>query len=346
MVNSTSDTASPASSTVPAVPRVVILIISWNRVDELTTCLQSFACVNYSNYEVVIVDNASEDATVQTAREQFPWATLIANGENLGYVGGSNIGFRYALEHAADYALLLNQDTKMTPSLLPGLIDVMQGDPRIAIAGAKNVLMERPQYTWGKYGVLTWGPLLVQTAGAGQPDCSEASPRDVDWVIGNGCMFRRAALEHVGLFDEEFFHLEEDVDWSTRAKRAGYRVVYVDSAVILHKGSSSSDSAQPVVFSYAYFLGRNAILFARKHATPVQWAKLLTLMTLGLGLRIVWYVFHAMQTAVRDQRPFVTGLVDGFSGRLRRDHITVRRSSTAGAPANRLLQRFLRWVGA
>ncbi len=327
----------------PSTPRVAAVIIAWNRVDEVVACIESFGCVQYPNYEVIVVDNGSEDATVPTIRERFPWVTLVVNPENLGYVGGGNVGLRHALERGADYILLLNQDTKMTPTVLSELVRVMESDPRIAIAGAKNLLMENTAYTWGKYGMLTWGPLLVRSKGYYEPDAPEPSPKDVDWVIGNGCMMKRAALERIGLFDEDYFHLEEDVDWSTRARRLGYRVVYVDSAAILHKGSSSGDASKPMVFSYAYFLGRNPIVFAQKHATPLLWAKLLSFMTFGLLLRLMWYVVQGPLSAVYDQLPFIIGMVDGFSGRLQQDRITIRRG---GVVRTDRLNRFLRWIGA
>jgi GT2 family glycosyltransferase len=324
-------------------PRVAVVIISWNRVGEIVNCLESFPCLEYPNFEVVVVDNASQDPTVATVRERFPWATVIVNERNLGYVGGSNVGFRYALEHGADYAFLLNQDTKVTPTVLSELVRVMQGDSRIGIAGAKNLLMENPSYTWAKYGVLNWGPMLVRSVGGYQLDRPEpVSPKDVDWVIGNGCMMSREALERVGLFDEEFFHFNEDVDWSMRARKLGYRAVYVDTAAIYHKGSSAGDFTQRVVFHSAYFLGRNAIIFAHKHATRLQWAKLLVLMSLGWALRASLFAVRAMLEVVGDQQPFVIGLVDGFSGRLRRDRITVRRGRT---PTGGRLDRFLRWMG-
>jgi GT2 family glycosyltransferase len=81
----------------------------------------------------------------------------------------------------------------------------MRADPRIAITGAKNLYLQNPVYTWGKYGVLNWGPMLVRTHGRFVLDYPEGAPKDVDWVIGNGCMMSREALEKVGIFDEEFF---------------------------------------------------------------------------------------------------------------------------------------------
>ena len=331
---------------VSVAPRVAVLIIAWNRVDEIVTCLESFSCVDYPNYEVIVIDNASEDATVPTVRERFPWVTLIANDKNLGYVGGSNEGFGYAMEHGADYVFVLNQDTKMTPSVLRELVDVMESDPKVAAAGAKNLLMENPALTWGRYGVITWGPMLVYTVGRFTSDYSEPSPKDVEWLIGNGLMISRAALQDVGIFDKEFFHLNEDVEWCTRARHKGYRIVYVDRAAILHKGSSTGDARKAVVFMYGYFIGRNAILFARRYAGPLQWAKLLSLMTFGLVFRSVWALAGALYLGIQGQVPYIAGVVDGFARRLRRERITVRNPGPRRNNRDVPLDRFLRWIGA
>jgi GT2 family glycosyltransferase len=327
-------------------PRVAVIILTWNRLEDVVTCLESFAEVDYPNLEVVVVDNASADETVPTVRARFPWATLIVNDDNLGYVGGNNAGIRYALSQPTDYVFILNSDTKMTPNVLGELVGVMQSDPLIAIAGAKNLYLENPAFTWGKYGVLNWGPMLVRTHGRFTRDYAEPSPQDVDWVIGNGCMMSRAALEKVGVFDEEFFQVNEDVDWCLRARKLGYRVVYVDTAAIHHKGASSADLSKPVVFSYGYFLGRNAILFARKHATPLQWARLLAMMALGVVLRISIFSLGGVLRALGGQSYFVNGVRDGFRGQLRRERITIRMPVASPDPVDNRRTRLLRWLGA
>jgi GT2 family glycosyltransferase len=333
-------------------PRVVVVIVSWNRVDELSAALESFTAVAYPNYELVVVDNASQDATVATVRARFPHVTVLVNERNLGYTGGSNVGFRYALAHGADYVLLLNQDVRVAPDLIERLVAVLEADPRIAIAGAKNRLMENPGYTWGRYGKLNWGPLLVYTVGRYEPDYDEPTPKDVEWVIGNGCMLRGAVLREVGLFDEELFHFNEDVEWCMRVHRANYRVVYVDDAELLHHGSSSTDRGQQFVSTSAYFLGRSAIVFARKYASAGQWLRLLINMALGLCLRAAWHAIASVFFAVRYQLPFVRGVIDGFSGRLRRDQITVRQGPKPVVrrlshwAAERYFHRFVTWIGA
>ncbi|MBX3025622.1 glycosyltransferase family 2 protein [bacterium] len=335
-----------ASVPAPTAPKVTVIILTWNRVDDVVTCLESFSEVTYPNLEVVVVDNASADETVATLRAKYDWITLIVNDDNLGYVGGNNVGIRYALEHGAEYVFILNSDTKMIANCLEELVRTMQADPRIAITGAKNLYMQNPAFTWGKYGILNWGPMLCKTHGRFVRDYPESSPKDVDWVIGNGCMMSREALEKVGIFDEDFFQVNEDVDWCMRARKLGYRVVYVDTAAIQHRGASSADLSKPIVFSYGYFLGRNAILFAKKHANPFQFAWLLLMMMIGVTGRISAIALGAVIRAVMSQEHFVTGMVDGFASRLRRDKITIRMPVPTNEPPDTLVIRILRWLGA
>jgi len=272
--------------------------------------------------------------------------TLLENGANLGFCRGNNVGLRYCLERGFDYVLLLNSDTKVLPNLLRELVGVMEADPRIAIAGAKNLLMENPSYTWGKYGRVTWGPMLVRTEGRFQPDWQlQEPPQDVDWVIANGCMMRREALDKVGLFDEEFWQCNEDVDWCYRAREAGFRVVYVDRAAILHKGGSSADLSHRKIFSYGYFIGRNAFTFARKHGNVFQKIKLFIMLWVGVLGRIAFFTLDNTKHAILGQRAFVNGMLDGMRGRLRPELITVTIAPKTRQFRQGIRGRFMRWLG-
>lgn len=361
-------------------PRVAAQVLSWNQVDEVVTCLESFSCIDYPNYEVILVDNGSEDNTVGMVREKFPSVTIIETGENLGFCKGNNIGIEYCLEKGFDYVLLLNSDIKVLPNLINELVKVMLSDSRIGIAGAKNLLMENPSYMWGQYGEVTWGPLLVRTVGRFKPDRNlNEPPKDVDWVICNACMVSRAALEKVGGFDEEFWQCNEDVDWSYRAREAGFRVVYVDRAAIQHKGGSSGDVKRPKRFNYGYFIGRNAFVFARKHGTSSQMAKLFVAVWSTIFIRIlILLYFHGIQTmkksfglkkfilnknfdfkaGMQGQRYFIHGVLDGMKGTDRPSEFIVNNSEIKptsldeNTPSPKaiysrtgLLNRFARWVG-
>ncbi len=329
-----------------AAPRVAVLVLTWNRVDELVPCLESFACNDYRPCDVVVMDNGSEDDTVATVRRNFPWVRLIENGTNLGFCRANNVGMKWAIEQGYGYVMLLNSDTKVLPGLISELVAVMEADKTIGIVGAKNILMENPDFTWGRYGKVTWGPMLVTTVGRFARDARLGEPpRDVDWVIGNACMMSRGALEKVGFFDEAFWQCNEDVDWCYRARKAGFRVVYVDRAAILHKGGSSADISHRKIFSYGYFIGRNAFMFARKHGNLFQKVKLFVMLWVGVLGRIAFFTLDNTKHAILGQRAFVNGMMDGIRGRLRPELITVTIAPRTRQFRQGIRGRFMRWLG-
>ncbi len=308
-------------------PPVAIVIPTWNRRADVLHCVDSLGRLTYSNLLPVVVDNGSADGTVAALRERHPHIEIIENGVNLGYAGGNNVGIRWALAQGAEYVCLLNNDAEATPDLLEQLVRVARSDQRIGVVGARNLLMEDPVRLWGAYGKLTYGPFIVRTVGQGAPDGAQwQGQKDVDWVIGNGSLWSREALMEVGLLDEAFFAYHDDVDWCVRARRAGYRVVYVGSAAILHKGGGSSDTAQRHSFPLPYFLGRNGVLFVRKHARRGErwrFAALCTAAMAGRGARAVvlrWGPVGA-QTRSRGrllwswEAAFWRGLFDALRGR-------------------------------
>src|SRR5215471_20597114 len=109
-------------------PRVAVLILTWNRVDELVPCLESFVCNDYAACDVVVIDNGSEDESVETVRRDFPSVLLIENGKNLGFCRGNNVGLRWALERGYDYVMLLNSDTMVLPGLITELVNTLRAD--------------------------------------------------------------------------------------------------------------------------------------------------------------------------------------------------------------------------
>ncbi|MDA3896724.1 MAG: glycosyltransferase family 2 protein [Desulfobacteraceae bacterium] len=350
-------------------PRVIVQLLSWNQLQEVVDCLESFSCITYQNYEVILVDNGSEDETVKTVREKYPFVTIIENAENLGFCKANNIGFRYCLKKNFDYLLLLNTDTKVRPNLLDELVRIMKNDPKIGIAGAKNLMLEDPEYMWGQYCNVTWGPMLVKIIGGSEPDRNlNQPPKEVDSVICNGCMISRVALETVGEFDENFWQCNEDIDWSYRAKTAGFLVVYVDTASILHKGGSSAALGRKKRFSYGYFIARNAFMFAKKYATPYQKVKLFCLVWFGVIVRLSLSIstslvifLRSLKLSVMGQRYFVRGIFDGLRGRLSPDYMIIQAGPPPRPPLTisqrlriretlpyyvRIWQRFKRWVGA
>ena len=249
--------------------KLTVVILNWNRCQDTIDCVCALQRQTLQDFATIVVDNGSRDGSATVLEERFPDVRIICNGTNLGYAGGNNVGIRAALEMGADYVLLLNNDTVPGEEFLERLLAGATVDKNIAAAGPKVIWDVDPPTLWGAYARITYHKNIVRIEGFTCPDVNAFSePEDVDAVIGCGIMMSRTALEEVGLLDEEFFAYHEDVDWCCTAHEKGYRIVYVPSAVLPHKGSRSTGGGydSPIM----YFGGRNSVLFVKKHASLRQ----------------------------------------------------------------------------
>lgn len=297
-------------------PRVVLLILTWNRRDDVLRCVASLPRLDYPNVEVVVIDNASADDSVAALRAAHPGLTILENAANLGYAGGNNVGIRWAMARGANYVQLINSDTEVTATLTSALVRAAEAAPRRAVVGCRNLLLEDPTRLWGAWGTLTWGPFLVRSDGAGAPDGPPWQvTRDVDVAIGNGYLWRCAALEQVGLLDESLFGYHEDVDWCLRARRAGWRVAYAGDAAILHRGGSSSTPGAQRVFPQAYFLGRNGARVAARYGGPGQRLRHAGAALGAAAARAARAALRGDRAGLARERAFVRGSLDGWRHR-------------------------------
>jgi GT2 family glycosyltransferase len=249
--------------------RVFVVIPMWNQLELTLRCLRSVAQLQPAAAGVVVVDNGSQ-ADAQTKLETaFPGLSVVRLESNCGFAGGCNAGIRQALAQGADAVLLLNNDATTHPALLAELVSALASDPRIAAAGAKTLTDESPPRIHAAYGVLTFHGSLVRIEGWLEPDLDKFNQgRDVDMASGSALLLRREALQSVGLLDEEFFAYHEDVDWCARARRLGWRIRYVPSALVYHRMHASTGGGYGSAITY--LVARNSILFVRKNATAGQ----------------------------------------------------------------------------
>jgi GT2 family glycosyltransferase len=237
--------------TSPAVPpRVSIVIVSWNTRDLLERCLRAVDEQGpQPALEVIVVDNASTDGTDRLVREQWPSVTLIRNSENLGYAPACNQGLRAA---RGTYVLALNSDAFLDPGALAALAAELDAHGQAAAAGPRllngdrslqascarrepNLLSVMLEYS-GLVGVL---PGLRGQAMRVYPAAWYESTQEVEVLCGACVLYRRQALEAIGLLDERLTLNCDDIEWSMRARRMGYRLRYRPDATAVHVGGQS-----------------------------------------------------------------------------------------------------------
>lgn len=271
--------------------RVVIIVLNWNRRDETLACLASLEQANLHGAAVTVVDNGSHDGSVDAVRTRFPWAHIIALGENRGFAGGNNAGVRDALEKGAEAVVLLNNDTEVSRDFLEPLLWTANGEPKAAGVSGVALRMDRRDLLDAAWLTIYWGHGIVWHHGVNAlPGEGFDKPCQID--AGIGCLFlmRSDALREVGLLDEAYFAYHEEVDWCHRARKAGYLIYYQPFSHIWHHGSKSTDTRRPpkpqlihkdeaqlpspVPLSWSpvrcYLGARNGVRFIRNHANRAQ----------------------------------------------------------------------------
>lgn len=272
--------------------QVTIVVLSWNRKDDTLACLESLAAAELGGAAVMVVDNASRDGTVAAVRERFPRVEVLALRENLGFAGGNNAGICAALERGAEAVVLLNNDTRVAPDFLIPLIWAANDVPYAGAVCSSIHRLDRPEMLDVAYADVTFGERdAVKLRGVNAlPSDGFETRREVEIAVACCILITAHALRTVGRFDEAYFAYHEDVDWSLRARRAGFRLVHQPLSRVYHRGSASTAGTRPPVSEEGYaglanaeplpwnpvraYLGaRNLLRLMRAHASPRHWAQ-------------------------------------------------------------------------
>ena len=248
-------------------PKVSVILLNMKQADMTAACLKSLGACTYPNLEVLVVDQASKDGSVERLRMQFPWIRVIASDTNLGFTGGNNLGMEYA---TGDYFLLLNNDTEVEPGFLEPMLAVAETDTDVGAVSPLIKYYQAPdtiQYAGGP-DELDMVRFRSPWKGSSQRDQGQYS-RTEETSIAHGAAFlvKRSVVTSVGMLDDRFFIYFEELDWSLRIRNAGYRIMVVPSSVVLHKESMTVGKVSPVK---SFYQTRNRIVLNRKHARGSQ----------------------------------------------------------------------------
>lgn len=251
-----------------------IVIVNYNTRQLTLDCLQSvFDSETGYSYEVIVVDNASADGSVETIRSQFPDSVhLIANTENTGFAKANNQAMDIA---KGRYVLLLNSDTIVQPDTLQTMIAYMDENPELGASGCKVILPDGSldkacrrgfptpsasfYYAFGLSKLFPDVPRFNQYQ-LGYLDPNETYP--VDCLVGAFMLVRSETIRQIGGLDETFFMYGEDIDWCYRIKEAGWGIHYHPATYIVHyKGASSRRKPLKIIYEFH----RAMWVFHRKH---------------------------------------------------------------------------------
>ena len=226
-------------------PTVTVVVITYNSGDSITSTIASLeAALSDIDAEIVVVDNASEDDTVELARSSMHGGRVIANDGNWGYAKAANVGLRHA---RGAYTLIMNDDAQLDSQTVGRLIEVHQSDSRIGLVGPRIVDAEGnpthsarlaypgPAEEWMRLGDIA----TRRSQGTDYP--AESKPMVVKWLIAACVLGNTEQLRQVGGFNEEFFLYGEDIDLGRRLSALGLSSVTVPDAVCVHIGGVSTE---------------------------------------------------------------------------------------------------------
>ncbi len=260
-----------------------VVIASWNTAPLLAACLRTLSdAAGAVAFEVIVVDNASTDASADRVASEFPGVRLIRNAENLGFGRANNQGIALA---QGRFVLLLNSDTLLPPGALAGLVDFMAAHPRVGACSPALLLPngQAQPYAFGhdpNLGYLLQRGISRLVLHRPLHDWATASSQPVDWVSGACLMLRREALVQTGDFDEAMFMYFEDVDLCLRLRQAGWEVWHHPAVGITHLGGQSMKQNPAAQAAYQQSLR----YFYRKHYSKA--AQLALNLALGIYGRL------------------------------------------------------------
>jgi GT2 family glycosyltransferase len=294
-------------------PAVAIVILNWNGFHLTKRCLLSLEKISYPNYQVIVVDNASEDGSMEKLPGFFPKVKFIQNDKNYGFSGGCNIGIESALKENFEFILLLNNDTEVAADFLDKLLLGIQSDKTIGLVQPLILSMKDRNYIWSAGGL--FNPMLgiSKTLGDRKPANKYIPSLELDWATGCCILFRSSVLKEVGLFSNVFFAYFEDVDISLRIRKKGYGIRLVPESIIYHEGGASSKkksregTLSPTVF---YLYARNQLFQLRKHT--VFPGNILGWMY-HLGRFMAWMVYFLFRLRIKKMKALLYGINDGLT---------------------------------
>jgi len=236
-----------------------VIIVNYNGKHLLKECLDSIREQTYKDFEIIVVDNASQDGSVTFLRENYPEVKVIQCEKNLGYGGGNNRGLATS---EGQYIVFLNNDTKADKDWLSQLVRAAKEDDKIGMCASKILNYDNPRII-DNTGLIIYPDGIARGRGRLQEDRGQFDDRrEVFFPSGCAGLYKKKMLDEIGWFDEEFFLYMDDVDIGLRGRLAGWKCIFVPEAVVYHRYSATTSPYSPLK---AYLVERNRIWVVLKY---------------------------------------------------------------------------------
>ncbi len=259
---------------------ISIIIVNYDTAKETKDCLASLQDIEAGSfdYNIIVVDNGSQKPFKLPNKLKNDHTEVIRTQANLGFTGGNNLGMSHAVkEYHSDYFLLLNSDTTVDPQFLKNLYQPLSEDREAGIASSKIYFSPGREYyknsytdkqrgnvLWYAGGSIDWRNLLAFHRGVDEVDRGHFDHQtESDFATGCSLLIKREVSEQIGILDKKYFLYLEDVDFSLRVKRMGYKILFCPESIVWHKNAGSSQGVGSKI--HQYYQNRNRLLFFIKY---------------------------------------------------------------------------------
>ena len=259
--------------------KVFVTTISFNNNKATNECLESLEKIIKNNFElhIVVIDNASVKKFTATKKYNNFSLKILLSEENLGFSGGQNLGIKYSLSKGADFIIILNNDTEVDENLINNLVNLFEGNIGIIspkIYFAKGYEFHKDRYKenekgrviWYAGAVIDWKNVIGKHIGVDEVDKGQFnSSMETEYATGCCMIVKKQVFEKIGLLNEKYFLYYEDADFSMRAKRNNFKILFAPTAFMWHKNAASAGgSGSPL---QDYYITRNRLIFGFRYAS-------------------------------------------------------------------------------
>jgi hypothetical protein len=282
-------------------PLISVIVVNYNGKKFLSDCFNSLLRQSYRPFEIIMIDNASNDGSVEYVQQSFPEVKVFSQSSNLGFAGGTNAGIRKA---GGEFILTLNNDTIITTGFMRELTQPMVSDPLVGMCASKMVF---PGGRINSTAICISRSGAAWDRGMGEPDHGQFDvAEEVFGPCAGAALYRRAMLDEIGLFDEDFFLYMEDVDLAFRARLSGWNCMYVPTALVIH---AHGGTAEPGSDTSVYYGNRNLLWYTVKNF-PGRTLFFFSPWIIGRGVAVIPYYFLKSKgsTIIRAKVDSVKGL--------------------------------------
>lgn len=312
-------------------PCCSVLVLNWNGKQFLAECLGSLRRQVCTDFETVLVDNGSEDGSVEYVRATFPEVRVFALPQNLGFCVANNMAMQDALSRGADFVLFVNNDTFVAPNFVQEMMKAIHDEPQVAVVCPKIYLAHQPRRLWYAGGDFSLWTARARLRGYNREDHGQFDGlTSITMATGCAMLVRGSASQRVGGFNETLWAYAEDLELSIRFRLAGYEQRFAPNAHMWHLdgGTNVVRGSQAI---RQYYSTRNLLYLGRMYA---RWWQLPTYL---LGFTVFEVVFYSLLRLFRADYPafkaIYRGLWDALRGTMNRTKCELSVRPIAKAPA-------------